>query len=115
MVRMWMVSPSVLCRKHLLGEHNELHKIVGSLRKQRSITGYIKNNCVEVKKIEERHNDLVKEMRKRNYTHKSPLPLFDYSYLPKEQQDFKINLFQNRMLLLNRCDKCFKINVLRAI
>ena len=25
-MRMWMISPEWLCRKHLIGEHGEIHK-----------------------------------------------------------------------------------------
>lgn len=32
MTRMWCVNPHSLCREHLLGEHNELHKLVGGIR-----------------------------------------------------------------------------------
>jgi hypothetical protein len=30
-MRMWMVPPKVMCRKHLLGEHVEIHMLAGSL------------------------------------------------------------------------------------
>ena len=37
-MRMWMIDPTLLCRKHLLGEHGELHKFIPSFRKQYSVT-----------------------------------------------------------------------------
>ena len=32
-MRMWMLPPAGMCRKHLLGEHVELHMLLGSLRR----------------------------------------------------------------------------------
>lgn len=32
-MRMWLVPPSHMCRKHLLGEHVELHMLLGTLKK----------------------------------------------------------------------------------
>jgi hypothetical protein len=62
---MWMGYPSTMCRNHLLGEHKELHQLIGQLRKKLSITGYIKKNCIEVSSITSRHDALVKEMERR--------------------------------------------------
>jgi len=28
-MRMWMLNPKALCRKHLMGEHVEIHMLVG--------------------------------------------------------------------------------------
>ena len=32
-MRMWMIDPKLLCRKHLLGEHLEIHMFVGTINK----------------------------------------------------------------------------------
>ena len=55
-MRMWMVDPSLLCRKHLLGEHLECHMFVGTINKNISIKGYIKNGLCEPDKLEIRKN-----------------------------------------------------------
>ena len=47
-MRMWMVNPEILCRKHLLGEHVELHMLVGWIIKGKSIQGYL--DTVNIKK-----------------------------------------------------------------
>lgn len=40
-MRMWMVDPKIMCRKHLLGEHLELHMLAGCI-----------NNCpFDIKKV----------------------------------------------------------------
>jgi len=75
-MRIWDISPSQLCRKHLLGEHRELHAIWTILTKDKK--GYRKHP--ETKRWEgklaalyNRHDEEVKEMIKRNYAHHSPL------------------------------------------
>ena len=72
-MRMWMVDPRIMCRKHLLGEHVELHMIAASLRLGRRIDGYVAHNCVEPRAIARRHAALAKEMTRRGYRHASPL------------------------------------------
>lgn len=72
-MRMWNINPMLLCRQHLLGEHNELHKLVGTLAKGRKINGFINNNLVALHQIKTRHKQLVREMLKRKYNHQSPL------------------------------------------
>lgn len=103
---MWMVNTKILCRKHLLGEHNEIHKLVGSLKRKRSIAGYVQNNCVEVTKLEERHQQLVKEMLSRGYKHQSPIIIPDLSYLPLEHYIYQVSVPKNLMLLYQRCAEC---------
>ncbi len=46
-MRMWNVLPEYLCRKHLLGEHVEMHMFVGTIKRGVSLNGYIKNKLVE--------------------------------------------------------------------
>jgi hypothetical protein len=109
-MRMWMCNPRILCRKHLLGEHVELHMFVGTLRKKKKIDGYLDNNLIEPLSIDERHNQLIEEMITRNMHHNSPLIFSSelLQYLPEDQINFKIN--QERALrdLLYRCDNCKK-------
>lgn len=75
-MRVWDVSPTILCRKHLLGEHRELHAIYVILSKDKK--GY--RNHPETKRwvgklaaLYLRHEKLVEEMGKRGYVHASPL------------------------------------------
>lgn len=79
-MRMWMVLPMIMCRQHLLGEHNELHKFVGAIKhgqlENGRLKGYINGGYLEVNKIRVRHRLIAREMRRRNYRHSSPLPKF---------------------------------------
>lgn len=81
-MRMWMVNPKIMCRKHLLGEHVECHMFVGTLNQGKSVNGYLRKGLLEIKSLHYRHKELVIEMKKRGYKHKSELPLL---------QGFKLN------------------------
>jgi len=73
---MWKVPPDKMCRKHLLGEHVEMHMFVGTINKGSSIDGYIRANLVEPGYIRRRHEELARELLRRGYNHHSPLPEF---------------------------------------
>jgi len=103
MTRMWMVDPRKMCRNHLLGEHKELHQLVGGLNKNKSVDGHIKKGQVEIHNIKKRHEQLVKEMLTRGYSHLSPLPKF------KNFRAGKINISENEKELTKRCIHCKKI------
>jgi hypothetical protein len=106
MTRMWMVDPQLLCRKHLLAEHNELHKVVGSLRLGRSIRGYLVKRILEPRSIRKRHAELVKELRRRGYQHLSPLPTFTITRLSLEEREVVVCALQSANDLIHRCVEC---------
>ncbi len=75
-MRIWDLPPSKLCRKHLLGEHRELHALWTIITEDKK--GYA--NHPETKRWQgklnalfRRHDELVDEMSKRKYNHQSPL------------------------------------------
>lgn len=72
-MRMWMIPPVLLCRKHLLGCHVECHMLVGAIRKGRSIAGHLARGQLEPQCVVEYHNSLANEMVRRGYNHNSPL------------------------------------------
>lgn len=77
-MRVWDVSPSLLCRKHLLGEHRELHGLWNILTKHKGRGGYSRHPETQrwhgkLKALYVRHEVLVKEMKRRGYEHHSPL------------------------------------------
>lgn len=73
-MRMWMVDPALLCRQHLLGEHNELHMLAGTLLRGKSVDGFIRQGLLEPLRLDERHAALAHEMLARGFRHQSPLP-----------------------------------------
>lgn len=65
-----------LCRKHLLGEHRELHAIWSIITNNKK--GYSKHPETirwkgKLKALYNRHEKQLVEMKKRGYSHKSPL------------------------------------------
>jgi hypothetical protein len=47
-------------------------------------------------------------MRARSMSHKSPLPRFSISYLPKAQRDYKVDVEKSLKDLIKRCPACRK-------
>ena len=82
-MRMWMIDPKKMCDQHLLGEHVELHMLVGSIKKGISLNGYVRNGLIEPKSIIKRHEQLAKEMKRRGMNHRSPLKSFNLNKLLK--------------------------------
>ena len=74
---MWDIDPPRMCRQHLLGEHVELHMMVGSINKGVSLEGYYAKGLVDTDQIVMRHEALVAEMTARGMRHQSPLPAFN--------------------------------------
>lgn len=106
-MRMWMLEPKFLCRKHLLGEHGEIHKHRHNFVKQHRMDGRIYPIVlIEPAAMETRHNALAAEMLKRGYNHNSPYTMPDISYLPESQQLAKADLVYNAKNLSERCPDC---------
>ncbi len=107
-MRQWAVDPRILCRQHLMGEHNEHHMFVGSLHRKISINGYIENNLIEPLTLKSRHNELANEMKKREYNHNSPLEfdIEDLDYLPKKIREYELDRDRSFQDLISRCFHC---------
>lgn len=78
---MWGVKPKFLCRKHLLGEHVEMHQEVGTLKNhphgEAVVKGHARKKQIDTSLIKERHEELVEEMERRGMSHESPLKYED--------------------------------------
>lgn len=76
-MRVWDISPTLLCRAHLLGEHREIHAI-SKIIERGPTSPYYKHPEVQ-RWIEQeyklwlRHGSVVDDMLFRGYKHKSPL------------------------------------------
>lgn len=91
MVRIWRVPVGELDRQHLLGEHAELHCIVGALLgKYKAYRNHPQTLRFEgrIGELYFRHNEQVLEMQRRGYRHDSPMPQSNtpYRYTPEEYQ-----------------------------
>lgn len=103
-MRQWMVDPKIMCRQHLLGEHVEHHMFVGTINKGISIAGYLRDNLLEPESLHDRHVELVVEMERRGYNHKSPMP--DDITVKLEEAFVKIDRVASLKELLRRCPEC---------
>jgi hypothetical protein len=93
--------PKVMCNKHLLGEHVEMHMFIGCINKNISLKGYILKGLVELHNIKKRHDELVKEMEARKMKHKSPIK--EFIWVDKVG---KVDIEANYKELANRCNRC---------
>jgi hypothetical protein len=75
-VRIWDLDTSILCDRHLLGEHRELHVIWSVITTGKR--GYARHPETlrwrgRLAALYERHEDQVSEMHSRGFRHASPL------------------------------------------
>ena len=103
-MRMWMVDPQIMCRKHLLGEHVELHMAAAWLKLGKRIDGWAASNCLEPRSIERRHKALAVELTRRGYKHRSPLK--QPRVLKTQRPTAKIEKKAALQELLRRCPAC---------
>ena len=114
MVRMWGVSPELMCNNHLLGEHNELHMIVGTIRKhphgEAIVRGHAEKGQVDTSLIQKRHEELADEMNSRGFEHKSPLEYDDEFGIGAidAERDPSLDTRSTRDELADRCEDCRK-------
>lgn len=99
-----MVDPTVLCNQHLLGEHVELHMIVGAVEKGygASVVGLARMDLVDTRLVTERHSVLAAEMTARGMNHQSPLEWFDEDGIGYGMPDPEVSLAELR----RRCADC---------
>lgn len=104
MTRMWGVDPEVMCDQHLLGEHNEMHMLVGSIRKhphgEAIAKGHGEKGQVDTSLLQSRHDSLAEELESRGYNHDSPMSYTD-------ELDFgTVDVERHRDMLADRCEEC---------
>lgn len=81
-MRQWFLPPELLCRKHLLGEHVEIHMFEGTILRGCNISGYLKKGLLYAPSLLLRHEDIVAEMLRRGYNHNSPSRFDQLGELP---------------------------------
>ncbi|HEX7392807.1 MAG TPA: pyrimidine dimer DNA glycosylase/endonuclease V [Thermoplasmata archaeon] len=79
-MRIWDLPVECLCRNHLLAEHRELHAIWSVVLNGKQ--GYSRHPEVmrwrgRMVALYSRHEEQVREMARRGYSHRSPLDLSD--------------------------------------
>lgn len=108
-MRIWDLPANRLCRKHLLGEHRELHAIWTIITDNRN--GY--RNHPETKRwvgklaaLYKRHDEQVREMTKRNYKHHSPLNM-GVAVGRDHQEEFINTLEEQEEIIKRKHCECF--------
>jgi hypothetical protein len=101
-MRMWMVPPATMCRKHLLGEHVEIHMLAGALSRGRSVQGFLERGLLEPQHMRSRHAALSREMKIRGYSHASPLPTVKIS----THDIGHVSIRKSARNLAARCEEC---------
>lgn len=101
-MRIWDLPVQVLCDRHLLGEHKELHCIWTFLTTEKG--GSYKKHPETLRwkgklwALRLRHEEQVKEMTKRGFNHKSPInDLYPVTDRPKP-----INTLYEQMKIIKK-------------
>ena len=106
-MRIWDISPSLLCRNHLLGEHRELHamwSVITQNKKGYSLHPETLRWKGKLRALYNRHDLLVSEMLSRGYNHNSSLDGRQATGISK--QDVFINSILEQKLILKK-KNCF--------
>lgn len=104
-----MTDPALMCRKHLLGEHVEMHMFVGVLNRGTSVDGYMLDGLLDLGKLHARHDIVVAEMLARGMNHNSPLGYFKES-LALLSPNPHMNDHSAMMELVRRCVGCRRLH-----
>ena len=111
-MRMWMVDPRTMCRKHLMGEHVETHMYVGAMLKGTKVSGYIAGNLLEPLSLQRRHDELAAEMVARGYKHDSVMGpnavTAALASLPEAELIATVSVADARAELHRRCPDCLE-------
>ena len=108
-MRMWMVDPQLLCRRHLLGEHVECHMFEGTWVRDVSMKGYIDGGLFQPADLHARHDALAAEMARRGMNHKSPMHFTAADFrdaIPAQWLTVKVDANENLKELARRCPAC---------
>lgn len=106
-MRMWMLPPACLCKKHLGGEYSEIFKHKHNFVKRHSMTGRVKPVVlIEPESMADRVEELREEALKRGYNYKAQYEQPDLSYLSNEIRFAKVDLKKSIEDLSGRCPDC---------
>lgn len=87
-----------------------MHMFVGSHKNNIKLDGYINTGLLDPFYIRQRHDDLVDEMIRRGYNHKSPIDIqtcedIADTYCQRGLRE-NVNAFANTEELRRRCKEC---------
>jgi len=109
-MRIWDIPVKLLCRQHLLSEHNECHAIFNIITKR--LKGFAKHPEVmrwrgKLAALYHKHYDIAFEMYRRGYHHKSELDamLVDIKQSNIQREQWQTTEKQIELLRM-RCPEC---------
>ena len=105
-MRVWDISPKLLCVNHLLGEHAEIHAIWNVITKNRK--GYSRHPETlrwkgKLKALYLRHETVADEMKRRGFSHRSILDLKLATGKKKQTDLIDSTKVQKRILKRKKC------------
>jgi len=106
-MRIWDLEPERLCRRHLLGEHRELHGLWVILTQGKK--GFANHPETarwrgKLKALYQRHEALAAEMARRGYLHHTPLPAAEATGLAVQEEYKDTPAEQVRIIRQKGCD-----------
>ena len=102
MPEMYNLYPTLLCDRHLLKEHMDIHMFKRALDLKVDICQEIKEGKIETHNLIKRHNELMVEIEARGYIHNTPIGKGEY----KEQG--KVDKTKVVAYLAIFCEDCKK-------
>ena len=107
-MRVWDLPPQLLCNKHLVAEHFEIHTIWSVLT--RGLKGWARHPETlrwqgRLRALYRRHEADVEEMQRRGFCHRSPLDESLATGEP-EQAEYVDAPEEQARLLRERCEGC---------
>lgn len=104
-MRMWMLPIECMCKKHIAGEHGELHKFLPTFRKGISVDGRFKPVVqIQFQGYVKRHDELAKALN-----HKSPMvDVPDFQEIYPRYHHLTVDQSISAKDLSERCEDCRK-------
>lgn len=103
-MRQWNIEPVLMCNKHILAEHRDMHKTRAMQARNADLTRYYEQGLIHPYTWLPRHDHLVIEMGARGLAHHSPVEQVMGHY----PITLHLNVAANRADLYHRCEACAK-------
>jgi hypothetical protein len=99
-MRMWCIQTHLMCKRHIVQEHADMHRFERAVKEGKDMSMYTETGHLEQDYIVKRHDELVKELGRRDISHKTPLKLSEQPYVGI------VRSRRNQMELRKKCDAC---------
>lgn len=105
-MRMWNIEPRLLCEKHLIQEHSDMHEIVFRFQLGLEVVGFVRDGSIDPTGVYVRHLNLEAEMTRRGATKFSPISFVQWRALSQWYGSQLIDVGQSLTELKNLCEAC---------